>query len=80
MEQGHENDLKDIMAGLMCHKGFKCYKSGFELLCKAQDVELESHLVCGEERPHECHFSWNCDPAYYCTCPVRVYIAKKLRK
>lgn len=80
MEQGRENELKDIMAGLVCHKGFKCYKSGFEALCKAEDVGLESHLICREEDPPACHFSWDIGSAFYCTCPARVYIAKTLRK
>jgi hypothetical protein len=79
MEQGHENELKDIMAGLVCHKGFKCYKSGFELLCKAKDVGLESHLQCLEERPFECKFACPFGRSYFCTCPLRVYIAKKLK-
>ncbi len=80
MEQNLENDVKEIMGGLMCPKGFKCYKQGFENLCKAKDIATETYLVCLEERPHDCKLSMSFDHSYLCTCPLRVYIAKKLGK
>jgi hypothetical protein len=80
MEQDHEKELHEIMGSLNCPKDFKCYKSGFEALCKAEDVGLASHLICCEERPAECHFSWDNSPVFYCTCPVRVYVARELKK
>jgi len=81
MEQNNEKELQEIIGGIICAKDFKCYKSGFDDLCKAQDVGLESYLVCLEERPLECKFSVGFfGERYYCECPLRVYISKKFKK
>ncbi len=80
MEDDFKNGIEKIIGQIECPKDFSCYKQGFENLCKAQDVGLASHLVCREEHPPECHFSWDVGSAFYCTCPVRVHIARKLNK
>jgi hypothetical protein len=80
MEHDFQMRLEQIIGEMECPKDFRCYKQGFENLCKAKDVGPASHLVCCEEHPSECHFSWDYGPAYFCTCPVRIYIAKKLKK
>ena len=72
--------LEDIVNGLKCPKDFKCYKSGFKDLCKAEDIGIESFLVCLEEDPSECQFSIPFGEAYFCECPLRIYIAKKIKK
>jgi hypothetical protein len=80
MEQDLEKDVKEIMGGLTCPKDFECYRQRFSSLCKAEDVGLASHLICREERPAECNFSWDCGSAIYCTCPVRVYVSREFEK
>ena len=69
--------LEDIMNGFKCPCDFNCYKSGFKDLCKAEDIGIESFLVCLEDDPSECKFSIPFGDAYFCECPLRVYIAKK---
>jgi hypothetical protein len=80
MKQDHEKELQEIMGGVTCSKDFKCYKSGFKNLCKAQDVGLGAFLECLEEYPLECTFSVHYGSVSYCTCPLRVYIVKKFGK
>ena len=80
MEQDHDKALKEIMGGIECHKDFTCYKSGFEDLCKAQDIGLESYIECLEKHPFECKFSLSYGGLYYCSCPMRIYIARNLNK
>ena len=80
MEPDHEKELQDIIGSLACPKDFKCYKSGFETLCKAKDIGLYSILECLEEDSALCLFSINVHDAYYCECPLRIYIAKRLKK
>jgi hypothetical protein len=80
MEQGLEKELKEIMGGLDCPKDFICYESGFKTLCKAQDIGLDTFLECLEERPGDCTFSLFARSTYFCQCPLRVYIFKKLGK
>jgi hypothetical protein len=80
MKQEHKLELEQIIGGLQCPKDFKCYKMGFENLCKAKDVGLESHLECLEEHPFQCKFSVAFGRSYFCHCPLRIFLAKKLKK
>ncbi len=80
MEQDHQKEIERIIGQLKCSKDFECYTSGFETLCKAKDVGMESHLQCLEEHPFECKLSVVFGGVHYCSCPLRIYIAKKLKK
>ena len=59
---------------------FECYKSHFGVPCKAEDIGFERYLECLEENPRPCQFSVPFGDGYFCQCPLRVYIAKKLKK
>jgi len=74
------NKIKEIIGGMKCPKDFICYKSGFEKLCKAEDVGKKSILLCLEENPIDCKFSLPIGSTYYCQCPLRVYLAKNLKR
>ncbi len=80
MEQDHKRQIEEIIGILQCPKDFKCYKSGFDNLCKAKDVGIESFLECLEKNPEECKFSFPFGHSYLCNCPLRIYIAKKVKK
>ena len=81
MREDYKRQIKEILGGTQCPKDFQCYKSGFENLCKAKDIGLESLLECLEEEvPKGCKFSIHFGDSYFCHCPLRVYIAKKLKK
>ncbi len=40
MEQT-DKQIKEIIGHLKCPKDFKCYKSGFDVLCKVKDIGME---------------------------------------
>jgi len=80
MEQDLEKELQEIMGGFTCPKDFKCYKSGFENLCQANDVGKQTFVQCLELNPDGCSFSKLIAIAYICYCPLRIYISKKLKK
>ena len=71
--------IEKIMAGMKCPKDFRCAESGFERLCKAEDIELDNHLLCLEDNPFQCNFSVVVETKHFCTCPLRVYLSKKLK-
>ena len=73
-------NIEDIIDKLQCSKGFECYKSGYKNLCKAEDIGLESFLVCLEKNSSDCKFSISFGEGFFCQCPLRVYIAKKINK
>jgi len=80
MEQDYMKVIEDIIDGIRCPKDFACYKKGFENLCKAKDFGLSDFLECLEKDPEGCKFSVPYGSWYLCQCPLRVYIAKKLKK
>ena len=80
MEQNYKKEIEKIIGGMTCPKDFRCYKSKFKSICKAEFAKGESLLVCLEENPPECIFSLFYATRYYCRCPLREYIAKKLGK
>jgi hypothetical protein len=78
-----EEDLRlieEIIGKMACPKGFRCAESGFENLCKARDFGVESYLDCLDVQKSICRFALPFADIYLCQCPLRVFLAKKLRK
>ncbi len=80
MEEDLEREIEEIVGGMKCPKDFRCVKSGLQNLCRARDMGIEAVLECLEENPEDCKFSFRFGGAYFCECPLRVYILKKLKK
>jgi hypothetical protein len=78
MEERTRKTIEEIIAGMSCPKDFRCYRSNLSRLCKAKDIGLESFIECLEDKPGYCKFSIRYGYGYFCKCPVRLYIAKKL--
>ena len=76
----NKKKIEEIVGGITCPKDFVCYKSGFENLCKAENIWMEFLFKCLEDDPRECVFSEGYDHVYYCKCPLRVYIAQTLKQ
>jgi hypothetical protein len=74
-----EKKIKKIMKSIQCPKDFKCYESKFQDLCKAKDIGLKSFLLCLEDI-QECNFSIYFIDEYLCKCPLRVFVAKEMKK
>ena len=79
MDEAQKKEIEKIIRHFECPKDFKCYKSGFENLCKAKDVGAESFLICLDEKALTCKFI-SVKRGYVCECPLRIYISKKLGK
>jgi hypothetical protein len=79
MDEAYKKEIEEIIGEMQCPKDFKCYKSGFEILCKATTIAGGSFLVCLEKDPQKCKFV-SLEYGYLCECPLRIYIAKKLKK
>jgi hypothetical protein len=72
--------IEELIAGMECPKGFRCIDSNSEDLCKAKDFGLENYLECLDHNPHACKFTLRFGDRYFCYCPLRVYLNKKLKK
>jgi len=80
MKKNIRKQLDKIIDGIKCPYEFQCCRSNFKFLCKAQDIGMESFLKCLEETSEECVFSMSLADFKFCSCPLRVYIAKVLKK
>jgi len=80
MLEEYKTEIKKLIGEINCSKDFKCYKSGFNILCRARDIGIESFLECLEVKPNECKFSLPFGLMYLCQCPLRIYIANKMNK
>jgi len=81
MKEKHEIIIKNIIADMQCPKNFRCIEKEFKDICKAEDIGLDQHVVCKEKNASICIFSIHVKfKSYVCKCPLRVYIAKNLKK
>ena len=71
MPKKFDEEVIDIMQAMNCHNDFRCYRKGFNHLCKALYDDENNKLQCLEPTP--CRM---CDDAGACRCPLRTYIAK----
>ena len=80
MDKEQRRELEELIDDLKCPKDFRCYKSGLEELCQAEDIGQESFLVCRDEGGKRCKFSMDYGGGLFCKCPLRIHIAKELKK
>jgi hypothetical protein len=79
-ETDFQKRIEDMMRTFQCPKGYECYTSGFTKLCRAKDIGLESFVACLCKDPLACKFAIHFGELFFCQCPLRVCICKKLRK
>ncbi len=77
--EAHAQKIESIRSDMKCPKDFVCCESGFENLCKAHNRGVTGYLDCLEEKATGCGFSVSFGHSRLCTCPLRVYLGKKLR-
>ncbi|UCF81990.1 MAG: hypothetical protein JSV50_12320 [Desulfobacteraceae bacterium] len=73
-----DKELKKEIEKLLknCPKGCKCRQRGIENRCSVKDVGLEGFVACLEDNSLDCVHWIIFGHACYCSCPVRVFIAK----
>jgi hypothetical protein len=80
LTQEHAKQIKEIISSMDCHKDFKCYKSGFDNICTATYCGLDTYADCCDPNKTTCEFRVPFGHGAFCRCPLRVYIAKYLKK
>jgi hypothetical protein len=79
LEEYHKRKIEEIIKK-QNPEDFKCYEFGRGVLCNGKDIGLESFILCLENNPEKCNFSFAFGTGYFCKCPLRLYIAKELNK
>lgn len=78
IEEEDGKKIQEIIGGMECSKLFRCAQSGFATLCRAGTSGPEEHLRYLEDDPSQCNFSFTYGRSYYCDCPLRSYLHKRL--
>ena len=80
MNEKQKQKIETIINEMQCPKKFKCYHSNFDNICKSKDIGIETFLECLEDDPHNCPFAVPFADVFFCQCPLRVFIAKSMKK
>lgn len=73
-------EVTEIIGGLKCPKNYHCYRTKYTELCRAAFVDSLKVLHCLEENAQGCIFALSYKDAWYCQCPLRNYIAEKIKR
>jgi hypothetical protein len=76
----HVEQIEKIVASMTCSKGFECFKSGFENLCRANIVGNSQIIECAPENRQSCEYRFGFMDKSFCKCRLRYYIARNLNK
>ncbi len=76
MDDKEIKKVEEIRRSINCPKGFRCTRTDCGRLCAAKDIGLEHFLVCMEKEPRDCPYAMSFGDQYFCTCPLRVFLAK----
>jgi len=79
-DASNKKEIEEIIKQFKCPRDLRCCKSDFKVLCKAEDIGLQTYLKCLDEDPQSCPASIPFADVYFCECALRVHIAKKLKK
>ncbi len=80
MKQEIGKEIREIIGKMECSKYFRCTAFGLKKLCKAKYIGKKKQLVCLESDAIDCEFSIDSVTEYFCSCPLRILIARKLGK
>ena len=73
-------EIEQLIATFKCPLDYKCYKSNFEEICDAVIIGNGELVECVDNNASNCQLSSPFGEGYFCSCPLRAYIARKLNK
>jgi hypothetical protein len=77
MERDVQKKIEEFVEKHNHPKDCECYQAGKGVRCKAKDIGLESYVVCLNHDPIHCKHSLFFGDVYFCTCSIRITIAKE---
>jgi hypothetical protein len=80
MQKKDKEELRKILGGLVCPADFQCYTHALKNLRKVEYARLETYLELLEKHAYECPFQIPVTGVNHLRCPLREYIAKKIKK
>jgi len=86
IEEEHKTKIEEIRSQMNCRKNFACCDDGFQKVCKVnlaaggRLVECDpSNYEDSKTKQPDCQFALLFGySTFFCTCPLRKYVAKEL--
>jgi len=75
-----QEQIEEIISAMPCPKNFKCYKSQLNTISEIKDIGTKTLFKCSEGNPQCCQSSFPFGHEHFCKCPLRIFMAKKLKK
>lgn len=72
--------MERIIGSMKCSKDFECFKSGFQNLCKVNNIGDGKIIECSPENQGACEYRFSLMNKNFCKCQLRHYIARYLNK
>jgi hypothetical protein len=73
-------EIEEIINSTSCSKGFECYTSGLESLCKVMSFAGGQMIECMDDTHPQCEFRTAFGWGHVCKCPLRKYVADKFQR
>ncbi|RKY13164.1 MAG: hypothetical protein DRP52_03460 [Planctomycetota bacterium] len=73
------SEIEQIITTFKCSLDYRCYALKFEELCGAIIFGDGEMIECIDKNAANCQFSAPFGEGYFCDCPLRAYVAKKLK-
>jgi len=80
LTQDITSEIEQLIGTFECPKDLICYKSNFEELCEVVIFGDGAMIECVDKNASNCQLSAPFGEGFFCNCPIRAYIAKKLEK
>ena len=74
------SEIDQLIDTFECSKDCSCYQLKFEELCEAVIFGDGEMIECVDEQASDCQFSSPFGDGYFCSFPLRAYVAKKFKK
>jgi hypothetical protein len=78
LTRSQRKEVEQIVSAMECSKDFACRRSKFEDLCQVKDIGLDDVVCLGTAMDRVCGFTTPFEGDYICSCPLRIYIARRL--
>jgi hypothetical protein len=78
--QQHATEVDRIRGSMRCPKNFRCCESGFTEVGKVEVIAGGRLLECQETDAASCPLALSYGDAFFCKCPLRMYIARILHR
>lgn len=78
MGQPQDERMETLIRDTGCDRDIRALLSRPDDHCRAVDVGFDAFLECHHEQPQLCRFARSFGHAFFCRCPLSLYIRREI--